>query len=395
MRPDELAIGDEVKIYEKGTWKKDRIQGYFRTCTGRIVDIRPAYVLVDTGNYRTRFDIIEFRTRRYRIFKASGEEVIFAPVPDVIAIEKAERRKHVQEYYESPLGRKEKEKYERQKAKNEEKRAVTWMKVKALLDQGMTPGEIADKLGTKLQTVTSLIGRFEKTTKELEGTDMAHLTKDVVKKMADEGMSVEEIAEQFMPSYPKMKKSMMIAKVTMLLNGKKSGRPAKEKTDETVHEDLFREQEETSIKEIGEQAREDIAKVAVESEEKIAANSDKSLTEPNYYESIINVRRAIKELIAQFKSAVDECVKNSEFHKAIDDVPKTAPDYINHPPHYTTGKIEVIDYIQDKLGPDLFEGFCIGNVIKYLSRYRFKGGVDDLKKAAWYLNRIIKTLETA
>lgn len=387
MRPDELAIGDEVKIYEKGTRKKDRIQGYFRTCTGRIVDIRPAYVLVDTGNYRTRFDIIEFRTRRYRIFKASGEEVIFAPVPDVIAIEKAERRKHVQEYYESPLGRKEKEKYERQKAKNEEKRAVTWMKVKALLDQGMTPGEIADKLGTKLQTVTSLIGRFEKTTKELEGTDMAHLTKDVVKKMADEGMSVEEIAEQFMPSYPKMKKSMMIAKVTSLLTGK-SGRHKKPiKSEVTVLQEgeeisLDVEESGSDIKEIAEQVHKDFERIAAESADKIAAHQEEY--EEAYEDENVGMTDAE---IEEARARMEEIAK--ELSKAI-------PDYIiDHPPHYTTGKFEVIDYIQDKLGTEMFEGFCIGNVLKYVSRYRLKGGLEDLKKAAWYLNRIIKTLETA
>lgn len=388
MRPDELAIGDEVKIYEKGTRKKDRIQGYFRTCTGRIVDIRPAYVLVDTGNYRTRFDIIEFRTRRYRIFKASGEEVIFAPVPDVIAIEKAERRKHVQEYYESPLGRKEKEKYERQKAKNEmQKRAVTWMKVKALLDQGMTPGEIADKLGTKLQTVTSLIGRFEKKTKELEGTDMAHLTKDVVKKMADEGMSVEEIAEQFMPAYPKMKKSMMIAKVTSLLTGK-SGRHKKPiKSEVTVLQEgeeisLDVEESGSDIKEIAEQVHKDFERIAAESADKIAAHQEEY--EEAYEDENVGMTDAE---IEEARARMEEIAK--ELSKAI-------PDYIiDHPPHYTTGKFEVIDYIQDKLGTEMFEGFCIGNVLKYVSRYRLKGGLEDLKKAAWYLNRIIKTLETA
>lgn len=365
MRPDELAIGDEVKIYEKGTWKKDRIQGYFRTCTGRIVDIRPAYVLVDTGNYRTRFDIIEFRTRRYRIFKASGEEIIFAPVPDVAAIEKAER----------------------QKAKNEMQRAVTWMKVKALLDQGMTPGEIADKLGTKLQTVTSLIGRFEKTTKELEGTDMAHLTKDVVKKMADEGMSVEEIAEQFMPSYPKMKKSMMIAKVTSLLTGK-SGRHKKPiKSEVTVLQEgeeisLDVEESGSDIKEIAEQVHKDFERIAAESADKIAAHQEEY--EEAYEDENVGMTDAE---IEEARARMEEIAK--ELSKAI-------PDYIiDHPPHYTTGKFEVIDYIQDKLGTEMFEGFCIGNVLKYVSRYRLKGGLEDLKKAAWYLNRIIKTLETA
>jgi len=261
------------------------------------------------------------------------------------------------------------------------------MKVKALLDQGMTPGEIADKLGTKLQTVTSLIGRFEKKTKELEGTDMAHLTKDVVKKMADEGMSVEEIAEQFMPAYPKMKKSMMIAKVTSLLIGK-SGRHKKPiKSEVTVLQEgeeisLDVEESGSDIKEIAEQVHKDFERIAAESADKIAAHQEEY--EEAYEDENVGMTDAE---IEEARAGMEEIAK--ELSKAI-------PDYIiDHPPHYTTGKFEVIDYIQDKLGPDLFEGFCIGNVIKYLSRYRFKGGVDDLKKAAWYLNRIIKTLETA
>lgn len=66
-------------------------------------------------------------------------------------------------------------------------------------------------------------------------------------------------------------------------------------------------------------------------------------------------------------------------------------DNVKHPSHYTNGDIEVIDYMQDKLSPQEFEGYCIGNVIKYTSRYKKKNGVEDLKKARWYLNRAIAT----
>lgn len=68
-------------------------------------------------------------------------------------------------------------------------------------------------------------------------------------------------------------------------------------------------------------------------------------------------------------------------------------DNVNHPAHYTTGEIEVIDYIQDKLTPEQFEGYCVGNILKYVSRYRYKGGLEDLKKGQWYLNRLIQTAE--
>jgi hypothetical protein len=44
-------------------------------------------------------------------------------------------------------------------------------------------------------------------------------------------------------------------------------------------------------------------------------------------------------------------------------------DPVNQPKHYTTGGIETIDYIRAKLGGDHFQAYCIGNVIKYVSRY--------------------------
>lgn len=69
------------------------------------------------------------------------------------------------------------------------------------------------------------------------------------------------------------------------------------------------------------------------------------------------------------------------------------PDNVNHPNHYTAGKIEVIDILQDALTPEEFHGFCLGNVLKYVLRHRFKNGVEDLKKASWYLNRDIKARE--
>lgn len=68
-------------------------------------------------------------------------------------------------------------------------------------------------------------------------------------------------------------------------------------------------------------------------------------------------------------------------------------DNVNHPSHYTTGKFETIDYIEDKLTSEQFEGFCIGNSLKYLSRYRLKGGIEDIKKARWYMSKLIKHRE--
>lgn len=65
-------------------------------------------------------------------------------------------------------------------------------------------------------------------------------------------------------------------------------------------------------------------------------------------------------------------------------------DNVNHPNHYTTGDIEVIDYIRDKLDAIGFIGYCIGNVLKYVSRWQHKGGVEDLEKAQVYLGWAIE-----
>ena len=65
-------------------------------------------------------------------------------------------------------------------------------------------------------------------------------------------------------------------------------------------------------------------------------------------------------------------------------------DPVNHPSHYTDGKIEVIDYIKDK-----GLGFCLGNAVKYISRAGKKDPekeIEDLRKAAWYINRRIEEL---
>lgn len=67
-------------------------------------------------------------------------------------------------------------------------------------------------------------------------------------------------------------------------------------------------------------------------------------------------------------------------------------DNVNHPQHYTNGGIECIDAIKESLTADEFRGYVKGNVMKYLWRERHKNGDEDLKKAAWYLNRLVDGL---
>jgi len=62
-------------------------------------------------------------------------------------------------------------------------------------------------------------------------------------------------------------------------------------------------------------------------------------------------------------------------------------DAIN-PTHYQQGSIEVIDFILDQ-----HMDYLEGNIIKYVSRYKFKNGLEDLKKAQWYLTKLIEEEE--
>lgn len=69
-------------------------------------------------------------------------------------------------------------------------------------------------------------------------------------------------------------------------------------------------------------------------------------------------------------------------------------DPVNHPSHYEgNGKVECIDCIESAVsGLEGFHAFCAGNAIKYLFRFSHKNGIEDLRKAEWYIDRLIKAI---
>ena len=68
-------------------------------------------------------------------------------------------------------------------------------------------------------------------------------------------------------------------------------------------------------------------------------------------------------------------------------------DAVNHPEHYA-GKVECIDAIESAIqGLSGMEAMCTGNAIKYLYRWKKKNGVEDLKKAKWYIERLLNGLD--
>lgn len=97
--------------------------------------------------------------------------------------------------------------------------------------------------------------------------------------------------------------------------------------------------------------------------------------------AVDSLDRSARELGSKIKDGIREAIK------------KQIGDAVNHPSHYTDGKIEVIDFIEDKK-----LGYHLGNVVKYVSRAGKKNPdkeIEDLKKARWYLNRYIERLESA
>ena len=69
-------------------------------------------------------------------------------------------------------------------------------------------------------------------------------------------------------------------------------------------------------------------------------------------------------------------------------------DMVNHPKHYNQGGIECIDALKAAtVGKRGIEAVCVANVIKYLWRYEEKNGIEDVRKAKWYIERLLKELE--
>lgn len=87
----------------------------------------------------------------------------------------------------------------------------------------------------------------------------------------------------------------------------------------------------------------------------------------------------------------DIVIQPEEFAKGPLVMPIAEHDPVQNPSHYTAGGIETIDYLQAKLSPEEYAGYCRGNVLKYVSRAGMKGSpLEDFEKAQVYLGRLIK-----
>ena len=108
-----------------------------------------------------------------------------------------------------------------------------------------------------------------------------------------------------------------------------------------------------------------------------------------------------EEVLNRLKTCVNECddcltckAMEDAIENAIEIIKKYVPiDEVQHPSHYTQGSIECIEAIRASMAADGFCDYCKGNIIKYIWRWRDKGGVEDLKKASVYLGWLINAAE--
>ena len=108
--------------------------------------------------------------------------------------------------------------------------------------------------------------------------------------------------------------------------------------------------------------------------------------------------KAVREVLAA-KAAARQQQKEDEMIDDKSDAGSWAEaiafkDAVN-PDHYKRGGIEAIDYIQAKLTPDEFAGYCLGNMLKYLSRLGHKDeAAQEMRKAIWYGERWLRARDT-
>lgn len=145
--------------------------------------------------------------------------------------------------------------------------------------------------------------------------------------------------------------------------------------------------------------------------DRVKVVDDPTIIRPTGYEVVARIEGTVKELSethvgVEFDYYAD--VKNNSWNgrfwhipydylekiEDIDERMDTNKEMINHPPHYTVGKVECIDAIESATTClQGLEAVCTANVIKYVWRWKFKNGVEDLEKASWYLNKLIDQIK--
>lgn len=100
-------------------------------------------------------------------------------------------------------------------------------------------------------------------------------------------------------------------------------------------------------------------------------------------ENLLNIMKKYQNVLEVNAMSKDE-TENNENEEV---------DMVNHPSHYETGKYECIEVMVEAIGAVEVMNFCLCNAFKYLYRCRRKNGLEDIKKAKWYIDKFIELLE--
>jgi len=125
---------------------------------------------------------------------------------------------------------------------------------------------------------------------------------------------------------------------------------------------------------------------------------------PSDWDGLRRAHPAIEKDSIDYKPYIDMAMQEAHAYeheeavrKALQDLATkqtVAEDVVNSPSHYNSGGVECIQAIEASMELEAFQGYLKGNTLKYLWRMSYKGkALEDCKKAQWYLNKLISTLE--
>ena len=125
---------------------------------------------------------------------------------------------------------------------------------------------------------------------------------------------------------------------------------------------------------------------------------------PEDWDRVRKEHPAIEKSSIDYQPYIDMAMKETHTYKYEEDIrtalkdlatkKPTIEDVVNKPSHYNSGGVECIEAIEASMEPEAFQGYLKGNTLKYIWRMSYKGkALEDCKKAQWYLNKLISTLE--
>ena len=125
---------------------------------------------------------------------------------------------------------------------------------------------------------------------------------------------------------------------------------------------------------------------------------------PEDWDRVRKEHPAIEKSSIDYQPYIDMAMKETHTYKYEEDIrtalkdlatkKPTIEDVVNKPSHYNSGGVECLEAIEASMEPEAFQGYLKGNTLKYIWRMSYKGkALEDCKKAQWYLNKLISTLE--